>query len=69
MALTCKSQFLYLTGLNTNAGEALQELTTALKVMNHSQNIGTLVEFHRLFNSEFDNEQHSVQLSWTSFDS
>jgi hypothetical protein len=69
MALTSKSRFLDPTSLNTNAGEALQELTMALKVMYHSQNMGTLVKFHRLFNSEFDNEQHSVQLSWTSFDS
>jgi hypothetical protein len=53
MALTSKYQFSYYTGHDPNAGEALQEPTTALKVMCLSQNIGTLIEFNRLLNSKF----------------
>jgi hypothetical protein len=69
MAPTSKYQFSYPTRLNPNADEVLQEPAATLKVTYHSQKMGKLVEFHRLFNFEFDNEQHSAQLSWIFFDS
>jgi len=65
MAPTSKFQFSYYTKHDPNADKALQEPITTLNVICLSQKIGTLTEFYRLLDSEFDKDDD--QYSYPGF--